>query len=227
MTATAPDKESYRLALHRLALPRFAKPESTRPWVVALEGANGAGKSTLCRALSMRLGVPHCLGTDAAWFSDAFKVRMIRDADWYASAMFFLSGCFEQMRVLGSRTDRLIIMDRSIWSTFAVHAAASEERLAALIAMLQPVADQVRVPDLTIVLEASFATCQSRIGSKTGTARALDDLTASAGFHAREAEFYRWLSTQTPNVVFLDVDCCQPEAVAEKAATLVRPTNQC
>src|SRR4029077_6601945 len=118
---------------------------------------------------------------------------MIRDAEWPASAMFFLSGCCEQMRVLAGRPEPLVVMDRSIWSTLAVHGAESAGRLKALLAMLQPIAPQVRVPDLTLVLEASFAACQSRIAKKTGTARALDELTATAVFHAKEREFYRWL----------------------------------
>ena len=81
---------------------------------------------------------------------------MIRDAEWFASAMFFLSGCFEQMRVLRGRPDPLVIMDRSLWSTLAVHGAEDPERLEALLAMLRPVAAQIHVPDLTLVLEADF-----------------------------------------------------------------------
>jgi thymidylate kinase len=197
MTSSANDRE-----LHRLVLPSFAAPDSSGPFIVALEGPNGAGKTTLSRALPF----PHCLGTDDAWFTEPFRVRMIREAEWFASAMFFLSGCFEQMRVLRSRPDKLVAMDRSLWSTLAVHAADSPERLECLLAMLRPVAAQIRVPHLTLVLEASFTTCQSRIARKTGNSRVLDELTANAAFHAREQEFYRWLGRQRSEVRFLDVD---------------------
>jgi thymidylate kinase len=216
------DQERYRLALERLRLARFADREAARPFVVALEGANGVGKTTLCRSLSRQLTAPACLGTDEAWFSDSFKTRMIRDAEWFASAMFFLSGCFEQMRVLRARPDPLVIMDRSVWSTLAVHGAESHDRLAALLAMLQPVAAQIQVPDFTIVLEASFETCQSRIARKSGAARLLDDLTATTAFHAREQEFYRWLARQRSEVVFLDANHDGPENVAERASALIR-----
>jgi thymidylate kinase len=213
--------------LDRLALPQFAGRESSRPFVVAIEGHNGAGKTTLCRCLSHTLSAPCLLGTDEAWFVEPFKVRMIRDAEWYASAMFFLSGCFEQMRLLRGRSDPLVVTDRSLWSTLAVHAAVSAERLEALLAMLRPVAGQVHVPDLTLVLDASFATCQSRIAHKAGTDRALDELTATSAFHSTEQEFYHWLGRQTPSVVFLNVDQGTADEVAERAVALIREKVRC
>jgi thymidylate kinase len=218
----ASDLERYRHALEALTLPRFAGRGASRPFVVALEGANGAGKTTLCGLLARNLAAPACLGTDAAWFADSFKTRMIRDAEWFASAMFFLSGCFEQMRVLRGRPDRLIIMDRSLWSTLAVHGAQSPERLEALLAMLRPVADQIHAPDFTLVLEASFETCQSRIAHKSGAARLLDELTATSAFHAREHGFYHWLAQQRPEVLFLHANDDGPEDVAERASALIR-----
>src|SRR5271165_5710468 len=171
MPASIDESAFPEAALQSLRLPAFREPSARGPVVVAIEGPNGAGKTTLSWALSRRLGVPWCLGTDEAWFAEPLKVRMIRDAEWHASAMFFLSGCFEQARLLRNHSDRLVIMDRCLWSTLAVHAAESLERLKALIAMLQPVARHIEVPHLTLVLEASFVTCQSRIAQKSGTAR--------------------------------------------------------
>jgi len=226
MTPNAPDLDGYRRALQRLALPRFAAKGPSRPFLVALEGPNGAGKSTLCRLMAKGLEADYCLGTDEAWFSEFFRARMIRDADWYTAAMFFLSGCFEQMRMLRRRPEGLFIMDRSLWSTFAVHAAASTERLEALIGMVRPIATEVQGPHLTVVLEASFSTCQSRIAMKNPEARGLDELTATEISHAREREFYRWLAGQIPNVIFLDVDDDKPEEVARKAIAAFR-THRC
>ena len=216
----------YRAALKGMALPQFAGRDS-RPFVVAFEGANGAGKSTLCRSLAGALGVPSCLGTDAAWFSEPFKARMIRDAEWHASAMFFLSGCFEQMRLLRGLAAPVVIMDRCLWSTLAVHAAESLARLEKLLSMLRPIALEVQVPDLTIVLEASFATCQSRIARKAGAARALDELTAQPAFHAREQEFYRWLAKENSTLLFLDADQAAPGQVADRALELIRRKIPC
>jgi len=158
---------------------------------------------------------------------EPLKRRMIGEADWFASAMFFLSGCFEQMRRLRRSAAPLVIMDRSLWSTLAVQAAESAERLEALLTMLAPVAGQVRIPSLTVVLEASFATCQSRIAHKRAAARALDDLTAGAAFHAREQEFYGWLGRQVPTLVFLNVDEASPSEVLERALAVIRERVPC
>lgn len=222
MPATSEDIPSPARELQTLSLPRFGLGTEPGPVVVAIEGPNGAGKTTLSWALSRKLGVSRCLGTDEAWFAEPLKVRMIRDADWHASAMFFLSGCFEQTRLLRKRADRLIIMDRCLWSTLAVHAAESADRLQVLFSMLAPIAARIQAPHLTLVLEASFATCQSRIANKSGTDRVLDELTATSGFHERERQFYRWLSSQAPGILFLDADRGAADEVAEHALTLLK-----
>ena len=209
-------------ALTELKLPSFFQ-NPNGPIVVAIEGPNGAGKTTLTKALSRRLKAARCLGTDEAWFAEPFKTRMIRDADWFASAMFFLSGCFEQMRVLQQQDDPLVIMDRCLWSTLAVHGAEELPRLRALLAMLRPIAGEITVPHLTLVLEASFATCRARIAKKKSpSARALDGLTADPEFHARERDFYRWLGAQAPGVIFLRVDNANEKEVADKAVALIK-----
>lgn len=139
----------------------------------------------------------------------------------------FLSGCFEQSRLLGKRGESLVILDRCLWSTLAVHAAHSLKRLEALLAMLAPIAGQIRVPRLTLVLEAPFSTCQSRIANKAGTARELDELTASTVFHERERQFYRWLGAQASGVMFLDANDAGADELAERALSLVRGELGC
>jgi thymidylate kinase len=217
-----PSFERYREALEALILPGFGARAPGTPFIVALEGPNGAGKTTLCAALAGSLGAPYCLGIDSAWFLPAFKTRMIRDAEWFASAMFFLSGCFEQARGLSANGAPLVIMDRSLWSTLAVHAAERIRRLEAILTMLRPIAAEIRAPDLTLVLEASFETCQTRISQKEGVARALDALTATQGFYNREREFYRWLGRQVPTVRFLNVDALTADEALAAALALVR-----
>ena len=115
-----------------------------------------------------------------------------------------------------------MIMDRSLWSTLAVHAAEKVERLRQLLQMLEPIASLIVQPHLTVVLEASFPTCLSRSATKPGLARELDLLTANTVLHARETKFYRWLAGQVKTVSFLDVDSASPEAVAQAAVSLIR-----
>jgi thymidylate kinase len=215
------ERERFRLEIESLSLPQFGVGKPSGPRVVALEGPNAVGKTWLCHVLSSRLGVPSCLGTDIAWSSEPFKTRMIRDADWQASALFFLSGCLEQMRLLRQQTEPLILMDRSFWSTLAVHAATNPSRLHTLVTMLRPIADCIEIPALTMVLDASFATCQTRMAKKTGIARALDELTANEMFHAREREFYRWLGRRAPGIVFLNVDSITADEAVSQAARLM------
>jgi hypothetical protein len=88
--------------------------------------------------------------------------------------------------------------------------------------MLRPIAAQIHVPDFTLVLDASFETCQSRISRKSGAARLLDELTGNSAFHAREQEFYRWLARHRSEVLFLDVNQSEPENIAERASALIR-----
>jgi len=209
-----------------LDLPGFAARRAG-PCTVALEGPNGAGKTTLGGLLARALNVPFCLGTDEDWFSERFRTRMIRDADWPASAMFFLSGCLERMRLLRASTGPLAILDRSLWSTLAVQAAERPERLATLLAMLAPVAAEIQAPDLTVILEASFTICQSRISRKPSVARALDGLTANADFHAREREFYLWLGKRLPAVQFINVDDSTPQEVATRARAVIQKRGLC
>ena len=119
-------------------------------------------------------------------------------------------------------------MDRSIWSTLAVHHAYDPQRLALLLPLVELAGDRIRVPDLTIVLEASLDTCRQRIARKTGGGRAFD-VAALAGddFHRREREFYRWLATQGPKVAFIDTDRRDAEEVYRLASDCIRKSFPC
>ena len=72
----------------------------------------------------------------AAWEDSSLKLHVIRDADWLASAMYFLSGVIESSRQAVGSEAKLQIMDRSLWSTLAVHYAHDPARLETLLPML-------------------------------------------------------------------------------------------
>ena len=217
------EHEARRLEAHRPQFPSSLVTSSGGPFVVAIEGPNGAGKTCLGRLLQERLGYRLLRGVPPAWDEPAMKMRMIRDADWLASAMWFLSGVIESSREAAAGEGDVRVMDRSVWSTLAVHYACDPGRLALLLRLAELAGDRIRVPDLTIVLEASLDTCRRRIAQKTGGQRAFD-AAALAGddFHRREREFYRWLAAQGPKVAFIDTDRCDAEEVYRLASDCIR-----
>ena len=221
--------EAQRLAANRRRLPHsLMKPVNGGPRVVAIEGPNGVGKTLLCSLLSKRLGFPEIRGVPADWEDTPLKLRMIRDADWFASAMYFLSGVIEASREAGRSGAKLEVMDRSLWSTLAVHFAHDPQRLERLLPLMDLVADRVKVPDLTIVLEADAATCRRRIARKSDSERALDAASPDhVDFCRREREFYHWLADQGANVVFLAANQGDPEEVCGRAAELIRESFPC
>jgi thymidylate kinase len=211
------------VAADTLRLPQSLAASLGRPQVVAIEGPNGAGKSHLCSLLGSRLGIPCLRGVPAEWESPAIKLRMIRDADWLASAMYFLSGVIESSREVARAKADLQIMDRSLWSTLAVHFASDPCRLQRLLPLLELAADRLKAPDLTIVLEATPETCCQRIARKSAGEQQLDGVgLADREFQRREREFYRWLAAQWPNVEFVPTDLREPEDVYQQAAALIR-----
>ena len=119
-------------------------------------------------------------------------------------------------------------MDRSLWSTLAVHYAHDPARLETLLPLFELAADRLAVPDLTIVLEADAETCRQRIARKSGAEQELDAASPTdEAFRLREREFYHWLSDQGLNVVFLDATEGTPEDVCCRAAQLIRKALPC
>jgi pyruvate kinase len=220
--------EVQRLEAKSRRLPRSLAPRGNGSKVVAVEGPNGAGKTLLCSMLSKQLGIPGIRGVPAGWENASLKLHMIREADWLASAMYFLAGVIEVSREVSQSDAKLQVMDRGLWSTLAVHVARDPQRLECLLSLLDLAADRLRAPDLTIVLEASAATCRRRIAGKSGSERAFDDAGPKDGdFFRREREFYHWLAEQGAKVVFLSVDQSNPEDVCRRAAELIRESFPC
>jgi len=134
----------------------------------------------------------------------------------------------EASREAGRSGAKLEVMDRSLWSTLAVHFAHDPQRLERLLPLMDLVADRVKVPDLTIVLEADAATCRRRIARKSASERALDAASPDAiDFCRREREFYHWLAEQGANVVFLAANQGDPEDVCGRAVELIRKSFSC
>jgi thymidylate kinase len=220
--------ETRRLERACVELPRSLAASLGRPYVIAVEGPNGSGKSLLCRLLGERLGLPSLRGVPAAWEEPAAKLRMIRDADWLASALYFLSGVIETSREAARGPGETKVMDRSLWSTLAVHYAHDPDRLGVLMPLVDLAAEHLKAPDLTIVLEASPGTCRRRIAGKAAAEQGFDEAAPADGeFHRREREFYRWIAGQWPKVVFIDTDGIDAETVYRQAADRVGELVRC
>jgi pyruvate kinase len=167
--------------------------------LIAIEGGNGVGKTTLIESIrvkhpdwTIRRGVPD------AWMEPQMKMRMIRDADWMASAFYFFSGSMELTRELTLLFQRKIsqstvCLDRSLWSTLAVHVGHDQSRLAELMPMLELMGGHVCVPNKTVVLTASPETLRRRISEKDPSERVFDELTQNYDYSEQELAFYHWL----------------------------------
>lgn len=204
------------------------------PPLIAIEGGNGTGKSTLIEHIrtshpdwAVRLGVPD------AWMTPPMKMRMIRDANWMASALYFFSGSIELARELVQALQEpsrpaTICMDRSLWSTLAVHAGHDPSRLAELMPVIAAMGGHVCVPNLTVVLTASAETLRRRVRGKGAAERAFDELTQDDEYWERELAFYRWLRDAVAElglpefrVEIVDTDRLAPAEVADRFEGLV------
>jgi thymidylate kinase len=220
--------ETRRMEAERTKFLRPRAMSTCRSRLIAIEGPNGAGKTRLCSLLGPAIGAATLRGVPAAWEDSALKLHVIRDADWLASAMYFLSGVIESSRQAALSGAEIQVMDRSLWSTLAVHFAHDPARMETLLPLFAFAADRLAVPDLTIVLEADAETCRQRIARKSGAEQEMDAASPSdEAFHLRERDFYHWLSDQGLNVVFLDANSGTPEDVCQRATELIRGSLPC
>ena len=205
-----------------------AAASTGKSFLVAIEGPNGAGKTRLCSLLGQAIGAATLRGVPAAWEDSSLKLHMIRDVDWLASAMYFLSGVIESSRQAGLCEAKLQVMDRSLWSTLAVHYAHDPARMETLLPLFELAADRLAIPDLTIVLEADAATCRQRIArsrapsrSWTRPVRPMKPFAFASG-----SSIIGWPAKEL-NVVFLDANVGTPEDVCQRAAQLIRGSVPC
>ena len=208
------------------------QPNATR--LIALEGGNGTGKTTLMERIKtdhpewlMQRGVPD------AWMEPKMKMRMIRDADWMASALYFFSGTLELTRELMLSLQTItpppvVFLDRCLWSTLAVQVGHDPERLWELLPVLEGMSGHVCIPNTTVILTASLETLRKRISTKDSSERAFDELTQNYAYWERELLFYGWLKQAIAEVglpqyrvEILDTDNLSFDAVASHVESLV------
>ena len=161
------------------------------------------------------------------------KMRMIRDADWMASALYFFSGTLERSRELMIEFQTptpppVVFLDRCLWSTLAVQTGLDPARLRELLLVLTAMSGHICVPDTTIVLTASIEALRERIAAKEPSERAFDELTRNYGYWERELAFYRWLKEAVAEsglppfrVEILETDNLSPDSLADRVERLI------
>ena len=199
----------------------FANPKRKPYTIVAIEGPNGVGKTTLGRLLAQESGWEYCLGVPGEFMEMEMKNRMLFHADWQASALYFLAGAIELNRELSAiPAGSVVVMDRSPWSTAAVHVATNPERADWIMKALDLAADRLPMPDYVLILEASYDACRSRIAKKPGRESFFDR--DSEAYFRKEREFYRQLRVFLPTARIIDTDNLDEEGMLNAAHALLR-----
>jgi len=214
------DYEIYRQELYKVNLPKRVQNKHNN-LIVAIEGANGAGKSTLCKSLANHFNTSIKFGVPDIFLQKELKEKMIIDAHWYSSSLFFISGAIEQIKEFKKSNDKIIISDRSIWSTLSVQTSENPKRLKSLIDIAFNLEDIDIEPDITIILRADYETCRKRISTKSTDEQKLDELVNSKEFYQKEEQFYNWLTFQRGNIINIDVNNITETDLLKKVTNII------
>lgn len=214
------DHEIYRQEIDKVNLPKRVKRKD-KNIIIAIEGANGAGKSTLCKALANHFNTSIKFGVPNIFLQKELKEKMIIDAHWYSSSLFFISGSIEQIKEFRKSKSEIIISDRSIWSTLSVQTSENPKRLNTLVNITFNLEDIDIEPDITIILRADYKTCRARISKKSTDEQKLDELVNSKEFYQKEDQFYNWLTFQRENIINIDVNNITESNLSKKVINII------
>lgn len=190
--------------MQRLSLPYIQPSHSTDIFVFSIEGCNGAGKTTLLNRYKKdhsdtecRLCVPDIYQT-----AKDMKRFMLFDSSQLCSALYYLAGAVEVYNSHKSEFSK-VLFDRSVWSTFAAAYAKDEKIIPVLFNALNAIKQQVFLPNLIIVLDASYTTAKARSSQKSvGAEFDKDELEA----FSKKREFYDLLKEAGYPIFFIDVN---------------------
>ena len=167
MTSEAPLAPAHDAARPGLDPPRVMSERLGRYRHIAIEGPIGAGKTTLAGRLADHLGAELMLEQPA---ENPFLWRFYQDRAGYAfqTQLFFLFQRERQMRTLSqpSMFSQTVVSD-FMFAKDALFARLnlSDEEYRLYAQMHQPIAAQLREPDLVLWLQASassFWSCEMR-----------------------------------------------------------------
>lgn len=179
--------------------------------ILAIEGCNGVGKSTLLNSYRMNHPDVECTLCVPEIFQTAKDTKhfMLFESSALCSALYYLGGAVETFNAHNPEYTK-IILDRSIWSTFAAAYVKDEQILPILFNCLSSIKSYVLIPDHIVVLEASYQTCKKRSAQKIMGGEFDRD---GEKQHEKKAQFYHLLSDAGYSVTFIDVNYKSPNEV--------------
>ncbi len=197
--------------MQRLEIPYIHPSHPKDVFVISIEGSNGAGKTTLFKRYikdhpdtECRLCVPKIYQT-----SKEMKHFMLFESSPLCSALYYFAGAVEIFNNHNAKYSK-ILLDRSIWSTFAAAYAKDEVTIPILMNCLNAIKQQVFLPNLIIVLDVSFETAKARI-SKKNKGGEFDK--ESYNVFTKKKNFYHLLKEAGYHILFIDVNDKDPEEV--------------
>ena len=209
--------------MSKLEIPFIPPTHPNDVFVFSIEGCNGAGKTTLLNRYKKdhpdtecRLCVPDVFQT-----AKDMKRFMLFESSQLCSALYYLSGAVEVFNCHNKNFSK-VLFDRSIWSTFAAAYAKDETTLPILLNCLNAIKQQVFLPNLIIVLDASFETAKARSSQKcSGGEFDKDEIEA----FMKKGNFYNLLKDAGYPILFIDVNDKNAEEVYSEFLEILNKVN--
>ena len=209
--------------MSKLEIPFIPPTHPNDIFVFSIEGCNGAGKTTLFSRYKKdhpdtecRLCVPDIFQT-----AKDMKRFMLFESSQLCSALYYLAGAVEVFNSHNKSFSK-VLFDRSIWSTFAAAYAKDETTIPILLNCLNAIKQQVFLPNLIIVLDASFETAKARSSKKSsGGEFDKDEIEA----FMKKRNFYNLLKDAGYPILFIDVNNKNAEEVYSEFLEILNRVN--
>ena len=202
-----------------IKIPLIKKNNLEKTFVIGIEGLNGVGKTTLTRNIQNNNTNVKCDLCVPELFTKNKEIKsfMLFEAAATTSALYYLSGICEAFHVIKNESYSNVVLDRSIWSTFAAAYAKRPEFINDLFHAVDALKGYLIIPDKIIVLLASFETCQQRIINKN-SGKEFDKDTKE--IFEKKQEFYRILEDSGYDIHFIDTETKTPQDVYDELKQL-------
>ncbi|OON96923.1 MAG: hypothetical protein ATN36_04645 [Epulopiscium sp. Nele67-Bin005] len=188
--------------------------------IIAFEGHNGVGKSHVVKNFSRKINGEYYYGIEDSLLQDDLKTTFIKDTYWYASALYFFAGSMHRNYTLQEtlkNTD--VVLDRSFWSTLAVHWDKGADNITQLLSIVQHGQNFFPIPNIIFILTAPYDECKKRIATKQNLEEKLLDELVDEQYFQKEVEFYNWLThnnTFNSKIITIDTMDKSPTEVVEQ-----------